>query len=647
MFRSALIVLVLFDVHCVCLAGSSDYDLIPDSHITCSDLAEFASWWLAVRCDGECGGTDFNGDGTVNFRDLALFAEHWDTIVEPDPIAWWKFDEGYGTLALDSSPGVHHGTITDASWDSGRIGGALDFHGSGRYVTIDPAAMAPLANSHYVTVAFWQYGDVDMSSENTAFQATYSSNPNNRVIGAQIAWYGTVYWDTVYNGQWERVSRSADPSEYTGQWNHWVFTKDAVAGEMSIYLNGSLWASATGKHNPLPPATYFKIGANIQGNENYGGRIDDFRLFDTRLREDQISAVYSAGQVEPPLFQEWGMETLEQIDHDLRKTGSSLFAEYANTSGYQSQTAYIWPQGIQFHALNNAAAVNPGAYLGKVIGFTGELHSQYWSYKNGLWGYDSSVSGGTRFYDDNAWLAMAYMKLYELTGDNLYVQRAQDTMVFVMSGENSPPQSGIAWDEGSDGTSVCATAPAIVANLLLYKATSVQHYLDDALRLYNWITNANIGIQDAATGLYHQGCDENLNVNWGYRGYQTAVPLRACLLFYEILGDSAYLIEAQRLAKSMENHWVNRYGAFTETGQWGGFDMVEAYVDLYNVDSNDYWLSLVRGALYFLHRYSRDPNGRYPEDWDTFQSGSIETFHLLYQAPAATAYWKAASVMDH
>lgn len=234
----------------------------------------------------------------------------------------------------------------------------------------------------------------------------------------------------------------------------------------------------------------------------------------------------------------------------MRKPGSALYAEYGTAGGGHSQTAYIWPQGIQFHALNNAARVDRDTYLNRLKDFAEELHTRYWSYKNGIWGYDSSVAGGNRYYDDNAWIVLGYMQLYELTDSNsIYLQRARDTMNFVMSGENVEPQSGISWDEGSDGTSICSTAAAIVGNLLLYQATGIEDYLDNAVGLYGWITNPVIGIQDADSGLFHQGCDAELNVIWGYRGYQTAVPLRACLLFYQILGDAKYLVEAQRLGR--------------------------------------------------------------------------------------------------
>jgi len=725
-----------------------DYDLIEDNYIGWSDLAALTEQWLTDCSVSNCGGADFNNDNIINFADFALLAQQWLTIPEPHLIGRWKFDEGSGSIATDSSGRGHHGIITGAVWRDGEVGRSLDFYGAGRYVTINADALAPLVGGSHVTVTLWQYGDIDQPPDTTAFQATSSSG--DRVIGAQIPWYGTVYWDTVNAGQWERVSKSAQTDEYKGRWNHWAFTKDAGAGTMKIYLNGSLWASTTGKYRLLSKAVSFKVGSNTNGQENYGGRIDDFRIYDTTLSEDEIESIYihSFNKASTPCpgdgeavwesqvvlkwepapvttqhdvyigtnfndvnnanttvynpngvykgcwsvnsyntasndpwglepgttyywridtvrgskeikgdvwsfvyrpdedFEQWGAETLQQIENDLRRPGSALYAEYATIGGGQLQTAYIWPQGIQFHALNNATRVDRDTYLNRLKDFAEELHTSYWSYKNGIWGYDSSVTGGTRFYDDNAWIVLGYMQLYELTdGNSLYLQRAKDAMKFVMSGENAEPQSGIAWDEGSVGTTVCATTPAIVGNLLLYQATGIEHYLVDAVRLYDWITNPAIGIQDAGTGLFHQGCDAELNVIWGYRGYQTAVPLRACLLFYQILGDASYLAEAQRLAKAMEKQWVNTHGAFGETGQWGGFDMVDAYVDLYNVDANSHWLDIVRRALYFLHTNCKDPNGRYPENWDTFQTGAIQDFHLLYQAPAASAYWKAASVM--
>ena len=52
-------------------------------------------------------------------------------------VGWWKFDEGSGTVAYDSSGNGHDGNLTNGpSWTTGKIGGALSFDGVDDYVEI-------------------------------------------------------------------------------------------------------------------------------------------------------------------------------------------------------------------------------------------------------------------------------------------------------------------------------------------------------------------------------------------------------------------------------------------------------------------------------------------------------------------------------
>ena len=44
----------------------------------------------------------------------------------------------------------------------------------------------------------------------------------------------------------------------------------------------------------------------------------------------------------------------------------------------------------------------------------------------GYWAYNASAGNcGDRYYDDNAWIAMVYMELHELTGSTEYLNRAE------------------------------------------------------------------------------------------------------------------------------------------------------------------------------------------------------------------------------
>ena len=59
------------------------------------------------------------------------------TAVDPDPVGWWKFDDGAGTVALDSSGNGNHGTIFgDPQWIAGQLDGALQLDGTGDYVEL-------------------------------------------------------------------------------------------------------------------------------------------------------------------------------------------------------------------------------------------------------------------------------------------------------------------------------------------------------------------------------------------------------------------------------------------------------------------------------------------------------------------------------
>ncbi len=337
-------------------------------------------------------------------------------------------------------------------------------------------------------------------------------------------------------------------------------------------------------------------------------------------------------------LQQWGQEATSQIRTDFRLS-SGLYAQ----SLTQRFPAYAWAQGIHFSSLVAAAKVNPAAYLAEAESVANKMHSQYWCTSNGKSGYNASANNcGDRYYDDNAWIALALMELYEITGNTTYLNRAKAVVVFCMSGENGPgdtPNGGIRWHESSTcGANVCSTAPTCLANLMIYQVTGIQQYLVDGLRLYNWMRTS--GVQDSVTGLYWQSINCSGRIDKGFLGYETAPPLQATIRLYQITGDASYLTEAQRLAAAMETHFVNGTNHnLTQSGKWCGHDMTNAMVELYEVDRNPRWLNVAAGYLEYLYTYCKDAYGRYPTDWYNTGGGSAE---LLDNASAMRSFWKMA-----
>jgi len=333
-------------------------------------------------------------------------------------------------------------------------------------------------------------------------------------------------------------------------------------------------------------------------------------------------------------FGEWGRESMTNIERDFRLSGA-LYA-HSLTERFRD---YAWGQGVMANALVAAAKVDR-SYLVTVVRHADEFHQRYWCTRSGTSGYNASSGNcGDRYYDDNAWIALALMELYELTEDTKYLTWARETVVFCMTGENGPqdnPNGGIRWHESNTGgASVCSTAPTILANLMIYHATGIESYLTDGRRLYEWIVNSNLRY---SRWIFHE-------TNEGPLGYQTAVMTQAALLLYRLMGDGSYLQEAQVMGAAMEHEFVNKdTHALKQTGKWGGHDMTNAYVALYEVDGNRHWLNIAAGYLEYLHVNGRDAaTGRYPTSWD--RVGGSPSGGLIDNASAARAFWKMAGTV--
>ena len=344
-----------------------------------------------------------------------------------------------------------------------------------------------------------------------------------------------------------------------------------------------------------------------------------------------LSSTADAKVITGYTFQQWGRETLTQVENNFGRS-DGLYKQ----SLTQTFPAYVWGQGITLSALVAAAKVD-SSYLARAKSHAEALQDQFWCYSGGIWGYNASANScGDRYYDDNAWIALGLMELYEITKDTTYLSHAREVVAFSMSGENSlqdTPDGGIRWHESNtEGASVCSTAPTCLANLLIYRATGIESYNTDGRRLYHWLMNSDLRY---SSGIFHE-------TNQGPLGYQTAVVTQAAVRLYQITADAGYLQDAQWMAAAMEHEFINKdTHVLGQTGKWGGHDMTNAYVELYEVDHNPHWLNIAAGYLEFLHEYCKDAaTGRYPTSWNS--TSSSPSTELIDNTSVARAYWKIA-----
>ena len=207
----------------------------------------------------------------------------------------WRFESISGGKVFDESGYGNDGTIhgNPILVDSEVYPGtkALKFDGND-YVSI-PANSIPSGNQ--ITFSLWAYGANIQPTQNSVIEAR--SADNLRTLNVHLPWSnGNIYFDCGNNGStYDRINKSASAVDYKGKWTHWVFTKNAVTGDMKIYLNGKLWHSGTGKTRSLPATTAVKLGSYVDGSHCYPGIIDDVRIYDEALSSAQIQQHYVAG----------------------------------------------------------------------------------------------------------------------------------------------------------------------------------------------------------------------------------------------------------------------------------------------------------------------------------------------------------------
>lgn len=216
------------------------------------------------------------------------------------------FDETSGTTAADVSGAGNHGTLAtvgataNPTWlAAGRIGGAMNFDGTGQRVEIADSATIPLDGMQKLTASLWvKLNAADANAHALLVKRTTSTTST------------TSYAITMTNA--EKVSVSVanktaaigDSILTVGQWYHIVMIYDGAlaANNLQLYLNGSpekFGTIVTGQpDNIIPRITGLKLRVGdytaTAVTAGWNGQVDEVRLYDRVLTLAEIQALYAA-----------------------------------------------------------------------------------------------------------------------------------------------------------------------------------------------------------------------------------------------------------------------------------------------------------------------------------------------------------------
>jgi hypothetical protein len=236
-----------------------------------------------VRATNPIGDSDYSNTAT-------------ESLVATPPVYRYAFDDCFGTLTSDSA-GANTGVLVGASkpqWVAGRLGSnALSFSGNGA-VQVSSDLFTPLGATS--TFSAW-------------VKTTQTGNNNHQLAPAltgadQLGTTGDINWGTlnssgqigIYVGDSGGIYSTMPIND--GQWHNVTMTRNAISGQVQLYVDGTL--NATGNFDiGYKAAQFYLIGAltvrnssgYVVGANYFNGQTDDVQIFDRVLSSGEISAL--------------------------------------------------------------------------------------------------------------------------------------------------------------------------------------------------------------------------------------------------------------------------------------------------------------------------------------------------------------------
>ena len=201
---------------------------------------------------------------------------------DPSLVAWWRFDEGEGSIAYDSA-GDNNGTIYGAQWTTGQIDGALDFDGVDDYV--ETTVLNNIAEP--ITISAW-IRTRELDQTQTIFG-------RNRYIGCYQYqnWLTILYDNRVMFG--DRPGPGSDLYVFStypiekDKWYHIAVTR-VSSSDIKLYMNGVLNNSGSTNFHDNSGINY-RIGTINTGHYPFEGTIDDVRIYSRSLTEGEVGSL--------------------------------------------------------------------------------------------------------------------------------------------------------------------------------------------------------------------------------------------------------------------------------------------------------------------------------------------------------------------
>lgn len=238
---------------------------------------------------------------------------------------------------------------------------------------------------------------------------------------------------------------------------------------------------------------------------------------------------------------------------------NALFKLFNSNTG-QFNTDGWWQSGVGITTLADAAIAIPALKT---------TYQNVWpaSLQNAQKTYPNFVND---YFDDEGWWALAWIRVYDLTGGQQYLKQAQSIFNNMLStGANTTCNSGGIWwnREHSQINAIANELFLSVAAHLANRVSNKQYYLNWAYKQWSWFQNSGmINSQNLINdGLVISTCQNNGAQVWTYN---QGVILGALLEMSLATNNGAYIQKATDIANAAIPFFAGGYsGILKEPGE--------------------------------------------------------------------------------
>ncbi|HLI91207.1 MAG TPA: glycoside hydrolase family 76 protein [Ktedonobacteraceae bacterium] len=174
-----------------------------------------------------------------------------------------------------------------------------------------------------------------------------------------------------------------------------------------------------------------------------------------------------------------------------------------------------------------------------------------------------------RYYDDEGWWGLAWLRVYDLTGEDHYLQMAERLFADMCGGWDDVCGGGIWWRKDRDYKNAIPNELFLSLAAHLYRRTRIDDYLTRATVAWRWFLDSGMQNEQYLINDGLRNCQNNGGITWTYNqgvilGALAEMFLCTAERATSAQGEIQYLIDASNIASAVLATLVDANGILLE-----------------------------------------------------------------------------------